>query len=39
MGQPLEDGLRTDVLAVRVAQAMGLPEDKSVPVRGIGRQA
>jgi HD-GYP domain-containing protein (c-di-GMP phosphodiesterase class II) len=27
MGQPLEHGLRTAVLAARVAQAMGLPED------------
>jgi hypothetical protein len=26
MGQPLEHGLRTAVLAVRMAQAMGLPE-------------
>ena len=27
MGQPLEHGLRTAVLAVRLAQAMGLSED------------
>jgi len=32
MGQPLEHGLRTAVLAVRVAQAMGLPEDDQVAV-------
>jgi len=32
MGQPLEHGLRTAVLAVRVAQAMGLPEDDQVTV-------
>lgn len=30
MGQPLEHGLRTAVLAVRTAQAMGLPEDDQV---------
>ena len=32
MGQPLEHGLRTAVLAVRLAQAMGLPEDDQVTV-------
>jgi HD-GYP domain-containing protein (c-di-GMP phosphodiesterase class II) len=32
MGQPLEHGLRTAVLAVRMAQAMGLPEDDQVTV-------
>jgi HD-GYP domain-containing protein (c-di-GMP phosphodiesterase class II)/DNA-binding CsgD family transcriptional regulator len=32
MGQPLEHGLRTGVLAVRIAQAMGLPEDDQVTV-------
>ena len=32
MGQPLEHGLRTGVLAVRMAQAMGLPEDDQVTV-------
>src|SRR5215468_9164703 len=32
MGQPLEHGLRTAVLALRVAQAMGLPEDDQVTV-------
>jgi len=32
MGQPLEHGLRTAVLAVRTAQAMGLPEDDQVTV-------
>jgi HD-GYP domain-containing protein (c-di-GMP phosphodiesterase class II) len=32
MGQPLEHGLRTAVLAVRIAQAMGLPEDSQVTV-------
>jgi HD-GYP domain-containing protein (c-di-GMP phosphodiesterase class II) len=32
MGQPLEHGLRTAVLAVRLAQAMGLPEDGRVTV-------
>jgi HD-GYP domain-containing protein (c-di-GMP phosphodiesterase class II)/DNA-binding CsgD family transcriptional regulator len=30
MGQPLEHGLRTAVLAVRIARAMGLPEDDQV---------
>jgi len=30
MGQPLEHGLRTAVLAVRAAQALGLPEDDQV---------
>ena len=32
MGQPLEHGLRTAVLALRTAQAMGLPEDDQVAV-------
>jgi hypothetical protein len=32
MGQPLEHGLRTAVLAVRMAQTMGLPEDDQVTV-------
>lgn len=32
MGQPLEHGLRTAVLAVRAAQAMGLPEDDHASV-------
>jgi HD-GYP domain-containing protein (c-di-GMP phosphodiesterase class II) len=32
MGQPLEHGMRTAVLAVRLAQAMGLPEDDQVTV-------
>jgi hypothetical protein len=32
MGQPLEHGLRTAVLALRAAQAMGLPEDDQVTV-------
>src|SRR5579864_2851390 len=32
MGQPLEHGLRTAVLAVRTAQAIGLPEDDQVTV-------
>jgi HD-GYP domain-containing protein (c-di-GMP phosphodiesterase class II)/DNA-binding CsgD family transcriptional regulator len=30
MGQPLEHGLRTAMLAVRLARAMGLPEDDQV---------
>jgi HD-GYP domain-containing protein (c-di-GMP phosphodiesterase class II) len=32
MGQPLEHGLRTAVVAVRTAQAMGLPEDDQITV-------
>ena len=32
MGQPLEHGLRTAVLAVRIAQAMGVAEDEQVTV-------
>ena len=32
MGQPLEHGLRTAVLALRTAQAMGLPEEDQVAV-------
>ncbi len=36
MAQPLEHGLRTAVLAVRLAQAMGLPEDDQVTVFYVG---
>ncbi len=32
MGQPLEHGLRTAMLALRAARAMGLPEDDQVTV-------
>src|SRR5206468_2748778 len=32
MGQPLEHGLRTGVLAVRIAQAMSLPAEEQVTV-------
>ncbi len=32
MGQPLEHGLRTAMLALRMAQAIGLPEDDQVTV-------
>jgi len=32
MGQPLEHGLRTTMLALRLAQALGLPEDDQVTV-------
>ena len=32
MGQSLEHGLRTALLALRTAQAMGLPEDDQVAV-------
>ena len=32
MGQPLEHGLRTALLAARTAQAMGLTEDDQVTV-------
>jgi HD-GYP domain-containing protein (c-di-GMP phosphodiesterase class II)/DNA-binding CsgD family transcriptional regulator len=32
MGQPLEHGLRTAVLAVRIARVLGLPEDDQVTV-------
>jgi HD-GYP domain-containing protein (c-di-GMP phosphodiesterase class II) len=32
MGQPLEHGLRTAMLALRTAQGMGLPEDDQVAV-------
>jgi HD-GYP domain-containing protein (c-di-GMP phosphodiesterase class II) len=32
MGQPLEHGLRTAMLALRTAQAMGLPEEDQVTV-------
>src|SRR6202163_1169182 len=36
MGQPLEHGLRTAMLALRTAQAMGLPEDDQVTVFYVG---
>jgi HD-GYP domain-containing protein (c-di-GMP phosphodiesterase class II) len=36
MGQPLEHGLRTAMLAVRLAQAMGLPEDEQATVYYTG---
>jgi HD-GYP domain-containing protein (c-di-GMP phosphodiesterase class II) len=36
MAQPLEHGLRTAVLAVRLAQALGLPEDDQVTVFYVG---
>jgi HD-GYP domain-containing protein (c-di-GMP phosphodiesterase class II) len=36
MGQPLEHGLRTAVLGVRLAQAMDLPEDDQVAVFYVG---
>ena len=36
MGQPLEHGLRTAVLALRTAQAMGLSEDDQVTVYYTG---
>jgi len=36
MGQPLEHGLRTAVLALRTAQTMGLPEDDQVTVFYVG---
>ncbi len=32
MGQPLEHGLRTPVLALRIAEAMGLSEGDQVTV-------
>lgn len=32
MGQPLEHGLRTALVALRIAQAMGLSEDDQVTV-------
>jgi HD-GYP domain-containing protein (c-di-GMP phosphodiesterase class II) len=32
MGMPLEHGLRTAIMALRIAQAMGLPEDDQVTV-------
>src|SRR5262249_17926397 len=32
MAQPLEHGLRTAMLAVRLAQALGLPEDEQATV-------
>src|SRR6185312_4755708 len=37
MGQPLEHGLRTAMLALRLAQAMGLSEDDQVTVYYTGR--
>jgi hypothetical protein len=36
MGQPLEHGLRTAMLALRTAQMMGLPEDDQVTVFYVG---
>lgn len=36
MGQPLEHGLRTALLALRAARAMGLPEDEQVTVYYTG---
>ena len=39
MGQPLEHGLRTAMLALRTAQAMGLPGDDQVTVFYTGRAA
>src|SRR5581483_563946 len=36
MGQPLEHGLRTTMLALRLAQATGLPEDEQVTVYYTG---
>ncbi len=36
MGQSLEHGLRTALLALRLAQAMGLPEDQQVTVFYVG---
>ena len=36
MGQPLEHGLRTAMLALRTAQAMGLPQDDQVTVYYTG---
>jgi hypothetical protein len=36
MGEPLEHGLRTAVLAVRLARAMDLPEDEQVTVFYVG---
>jgi HD-GYP domain-containing protein (c-di-GMP phosphodiesterase class II) len=36
MGQPLEHGLRTAVLGVRLARAMDLPEDDQVAVFYVG---
>jgi HD-GYP domain-containing protein (c-di-GMP phosphodiesterase class II) len=36
MGQPLEHGLRTALLALRTAQTMGLPEDDQVTVFYVG---
>ena len=32
MGQTLEHGLRTAIMALRIAQSMGLPEDDQVTV-------
>src|SRR5690349_24422315 len=36
MGQPLEHGLRTAIMALRMAQAMGLSDDDQVTVFYIG---
>jgi HD-GYP domain-containing protein (c-di-GMP phosphodiesterase class II) len=36
MGMPLEHGLRTAILAVRIARALGLPEDDQVTVYYTG---
>jgi len=36
MGQPLEHGLRTAVLGVRLARAMDLPEEEQVTVFYVG---
>ena len=36
MGQPLEHGLRTAMLTLRMAQAMGLSEDNQVTVYYTG---
>ena len=33
MGQPLEHGLRTALVSVRMAQAIGLPEEEQVTDR------
>ena len=37
MGQPLEHGLRTAMLALRMAQAMGLSQDDQVTVDSPAR--
>jgi HD-GYP domain-containing protein (c-di-GMP phosphodiesterase class II) len=36
MGQPLEHGLRTAIIAVRLAEALGLPSDEQVTVYYTG---